>query len=143
MCAIVVEWESRSFRHIGLRRILESQDIVDCFPTDWPAVAIAKRLPKPLRVELFNYPAFSKQPSPADLPAGMSCPCRRFFPERFRTVKDCVYTGDLSLVRNKQLRSLLQCGTSFRTRVPRPSPVDAIRAALAGFAHEIIGLKKK
>ena len=27
--------------------------------------------------------------------------------------------------------------TSFRTRVPRPSPVDAIRAALAGFAHKI------
>jgi hypothetical protein len=97
---LVVEWESRAFRHLGLGKILHSQRILSLFPGEWPEVVLANRLPKPIRVQVFNYPKVSKGPVPAPLPLGEMCPCNSLFAEKFRTLKGCVYTDNLSLIRN-------------------------------------------
>jgi hypothetical protein len=72
--------------------------------------------------------------STADDDLSDSCPCRRLFASRFRPHDGCVLTGDLSIVRQRALRTLLAYGSRFRTHVS-VDPMTKLGEALADFVN--------
>jgi hypothetical protein len=142
--ALVIEWESRDIRKTNLRRILETETIKSLYPGHWPDnVVLAKRLPKTIAQQIFNYPSVAKalvdypEPNPVgEQDVEVKCPCQNLFRKKFRTVDNHVYTGDPSLIRCGKLRKLFGYGANFRTKVRRPDVVATIESALREFASK-------
>ena len=127
---IKVEWRSRDMRLVGLRKILEHDAVKQIYPGDWPEIVISKKLPRTIASRLFNFSHVARDLQTRDT---NNCPCRNLFPRKFRKLRGCVYTGDLSLVCCTKLRPILAYGTNFRTKVLQPRVVDAIEKALDSF----------
>ena len=119
-------------RAVRLRQILEQDETRAVYPGTWPEVVLSNRLPRPISSLVFNFSKLARA-----LPASTlhNCPCRELFPSKFRTYRDCVYTGDLSLVRCTTLRKLLAYGTRFRTKVAEPQIVHSVKEALDSFVR--------
>ena len=130
---IVVEWQSRDMRILRLRNILELDTVRSLYPGDWPEVVIARRLPRTISSLVYN---FSRVASTLQSGSSDNCPCRNLFPAKFRKLRNCVYTGDLSVVRYTKLRSILAYGANFRTKVLQPNMVEAIGRAIESFASK-------
>jgi hypothetical protein len=64
------------------------------------------------------------------------CPCHSIFPKKYRSFDGCVYTGDLSLVREKNLRTLFRYGLNFRNKVAHADVSAAVLSALKDFADK-------
>ena len=127
---LFIKWQGRGMRNIRLRQILESKKVRDCFPADWPDIVISKRLPDSIATRVFNYAEVAKS---MKCSSGTVCPCNRVFPKKYRTVNGCVYTGDLSLVRDKDLRVVLAYGANFRTKLAEPNITAAVEKGLESF----------
>lgn len=130
---IKLEWQSSLMRRINLRRILEAKEIRDLFPDAFPEVVIAKRLTNPISCRVLNY---SKTSRNLRQQKGRACRCRQLFDKKFRTLDNCVYTGDLGCVKDVTLRSILSHGLRFRTNV-KPQPLLAVSAALSEFISQM------
>ena len=127
---LFIKWQGRGMRNIRLRQILESKKVRDCFPADWPDIVISKRLPDSIATRVFNYAEVAKS---MKCSSGTVCPCNRVFPKKYRKVNGCVYTGDLSLVRDKDLRVVLAYGANFRTKLAEPNITAAVEKGLESF----------
>jgi hypothetical protein len=125
-----IAWETRGIKHVHLRKILESEEARSVFPSRWPDIVLSKRLPKTLASIVFNYSRVAR----SGRRIMGNCACHRLFPRRFRSHRDCVYTGDLSLIQSPELRRIFNYGTNFRLRVQDPNIMRAVRNALVEFA---------
>ena len=127
---LVFNWKGRGMRSIRLRQLLESEHVRDLFPIDWPDVVLSNRLPKTVASCVFNFAQVAKS---MKCDTSDTCPCQRLFPKKFRSLDGCVYTGDLSIVRQRELRNLLSYGSNFRAKVQQPELVEAIEEGLDTF----------
>ena len=130
VCPIIVEWQGRAMRSIQLRSILEMEKHKALFPDTWPEVVISKRLPPTIANTIFNFTKVAKDMKTSGTKV---CPCNGLFPKKYRSLGNCVYTGDISIVRHNDLRTILQYGANFRTRVADPDLVTAIENGLNSF----------
>lgn len=137
VCPLVIEWRTRDIDRLRLRRILESEEVMTAFPGEFPQrLVIAKRLPKTIASTVQNFSQVAMVSSQGGDEA-LECSCRKLFPAKVGRLDGCVYTGDLSLVRNQSLRKILQYGLNFRTGVLFPNVHDAIADGLSALASRL------
>ena len=128
-------WGSSSLNRIPLREVLLQYRHL--LPQEMSSrldnVLIQRILPQPIAHSIFNFRRVARNLKETD-PDG-DCPCRMLFPEQFRPNNGCVFTGDLSIVRNHGLRTLLSYGPQFR-QDNGSDPLVLIRDALFCFVEK-------
>lgn len=132
---IRVEWTSHLLRHVRLREILLNPLMISRLPVAAQSVfdddfLVVKKLPRAIGLTVLNYTKVARelsQPTPSE-----DCPCRKFFPARFRPEGKCVNSGDLAIVKHSGLKKLLSYGPNFRDR-NNLNPMDSVRSGLDGF----------
>lgn len=90
-------------------------------------------LSKPVGCRLFNFRSVARklaEPSPDE-----NCPCRRLFPHNFRPNGECVFTGDSSIISNKNLRKILELGPKFR-EYRNEDPFVLVKTAVNNFLEQ-------
>lgn len=109
-------WQSKLLQKIGIRSLLKDDELKSFLPNDFRdvvgSVSICHKLTKPLGALLYNYKHEAKNMFSPKSPC-TSCPCRSFSTS-FRPDEGCVWTGDLTIVRNIELRQLIAYGPKFR-----------------------------
>ena len=96
-------------------RALSTQD--KNYPTKWPKVL--KNL--------------DKIPDPR-----ASCPCRRHYAKEYRPQESCILSGNLKLVKYKQLRKVLGFGPNFRDKITHQShPLRTGRITSCSYAQSV------
>jgi hypothetical protein len=106
-------WKSNLLQKIGIGSILRNDYIKSFLPSDFATalddIYICNKLSEPLSRLLFNYKSVAKRLVDTRAPT-QNCPCRKLYDKRFRPENKCVYTGDISLVEDPDLRQLLKYG---------------------------------
>ena len=130
-CASVIRvtWNNRLLRQVPLRDVVMKYRHLLRDPQFLEDVLIVRKLEKPLGSSMFNYTKTSRE---LEAHASLQCDCHRLFPAKFRNAEGCVLTGDLSLVKHRELRTLMSYGPNFRTHV-EADPMDAVKEALEDF----------
>lgn len=136
---LVLNWTSKLLQHVPLRAIMSKHRKLlpsgtrECIDD----VVVARKLGDPISRVVFNYAPVARhaadEQSVAELADNQSvCPCHSLFHEKFRPNGGCVLTGNLDLVANAELRTLLSFGPRFRLRVIS-SPYERVKEALSAF----------
>ena len=74
-------------------------------------------------------------------PPDSSCPCRRIFAVPFRPDDGCVFSGDLSLVKDVNLRKLISYGPKFRLQ-SADQPLTCLEQSLDSFISKLCSRNK-
>lgn len=132
-CTVIhIDWTAHVLRAVALKRILAESESMHILPAEaresMEHVLVARRLVSPIAPLIFNFAKVARE-LPELSASEKECPCRTLFSAQFRPHGGCVLTGDLSLVRNDELRALLQYGPRFRLTV-RVDPMTALRDAI-------------
>lgn len=130
-----LDWKSKIWQSVPLRRIFCMPHIVSLFPCEFPDnVLISKKLPSTIATRVYNFAKTARDLAVVPLTEG-ACDCHIFSTE-FRVRENCVYTGDLSIVKLKELRNILSMGSRFRTRIIS-KPIEALAAGLESFVERM------
>ena len=93
---------------------------------------VSKKLTRSIRGLILNAPKvlenFDKILDPKT-----SCPCRRHYAKEYRPQGGCVLSGNLNLVKSKELRKVLAFGPNFRDK-STDMPIEAVENALDDFS---------
>ena len=131
-------WQTKTWQHIPLRRILNLPNILNLLPEgiEFPDnVIISRKLIPTIASKIYNFSKVARNLPPLDsLPEGV-CVCQHLFSEKYRNHdSNCVYTGDIAIVENTALRTIISMGSRFRTRVAA-NPIDALETGLDEFIN--------
>ena len=135
---IVVNFVNKLIENIKCDKILSRQDIYTLFPVkdkQFSCPKVSYSYSKPIRNKILNYKETILDKHPDDF----TCVCSKYPTKYLDAHHKHIFTGDLSLINNKELRTLMEKGLGYHDQ-QRPNKQNARMSFLSGidsYIHKV------
>ena len=134
---LVIKYANKLLEDINLNKILKSDDVLHLFPVKNCSMAtptISYSRTKSIRSKILNYKQSLLDPNYMDF----KCCCHKYAEKFIDKDHKHIVTGDLNIVGNKELRSLMERGLNYHDQQPpnKDVVINVIKSGIDSYVYK-------